>query len=86
MRELVDEDCTVRQRRSVRFPTAVLDETLEVWATQPMMGRGREELAPGVRSFAFGKYVVFFSPLPDGIDVVRVLHGARDIEATLSEE
>lgn len=57
-----------------------LDETLEVWATQPMMGRGREELAPGVRSFAFGKYVVFFSPLPDGIDVVRVLHGARDID------
>ena len=57
-----------------------LDETLELWATQPMMGRGREELAPGVRSFAFGKYVVFFSPLSDGIDVVRVLHGARDID------
>ncbi len=57
-----------------------LDETLQVWATQPMMGRARNELAAGVRSFAFGKYVVFFSALADGIDVVRVLHGARDID------
>jgi toxin ParE1/3/4 len=57
-----------------------LDETLGVWATQPMMGRARDELAPGVRSFAFGKYIVFFSSLPDGIDLVRVLHGARDID------
>jgi toxin ParE1/3/4 len=45
-----------------------------------MMGRARDALAPGVRSFAFGKYIVFFSPLPDGIDLVRVLHGARDID------
>ena len=34
-----------------------------------------------IRSLAFGRYVVFFEPLPDGIDVVRVLHGSRDIDA-----
>jgi len=28
----------------------------------------------------FGRYVVFFAPLIDGIDVVRVLHSARDID------
>lgn len=44
-------------------------------------GRSREELAPGLRSLAFGRYVVFYMPLPDGIDVVRVLHGSRDIDA-----
>lgn len=59
-----------------------LDEKLGLWATQPMMGRSRDELAPGLRSLAFGRYVVFFEPLPDGIDVVRVLHGSRDIDAT----
>ena len=26
-------------------------------------------------------YVVFYSPDPDGVVIVRVLHGARDIEA-----
>ncbi len=59
-----------------------LDEKFSLWATQPMMGRGRDELAPGIRSLVFGRYVVFFEPLPDGIDVVRVLHGSRDIDAS----
>jgi toxin ParE1/3/4 len=58
-----------------------LDEKLSLWATQPAMGRPRNELGAELRSFAFGLYVVFFQPLPDGIDVVRVLHGARDIDA-----
>lgn len=58
-----------------------LDEKLALWATQPMMGRGRDELSPGIRSQAFGRYVVFFQPLSQGIDVVRVLHGSRDMDA-----
>ena len=57
-----------------------LDRSLELWATQPMMGRERAELAPGLRSLPFGRYVVFFLPLEDGIDVVRVMHGSLDIE------
>lgn len=63
-----------------------LDEQVRVLATQPMMGRARDELAPGVRSFPFGRYVVFYVPLDDGIDVVRVLHGARDIDAVFNPE
>ena len=61
-----------------------LDRSLQLWATQPMMGRARDELAAGIRSLAFGRYVVFFAPLPEGIDIVRVLHGARDIDHTFS--
>jgi plasmid stabilization system protein ParE len=30
-------------------------------------------------AFAIGNYVIFYLPTQDGIDVVRVLHGARDI-------
>jgi toxin ParE1/3/4 len=58
-----------------------LDEKFALWATQPSMGRSRHELAKGLRSFAFGRYVVFFEPTPEGIDVVRVLHSSRDIES-----
>ena len=58
-----------------------LDEKLGLWATHPMMGRGRDELSSGIRSLAFGRYVVFFQPMEDGIDVVRVLHGSRDIDS-----
>ena len=58
-----------------------LDEKFALWATQPLMGRNRDELVPSVRSLAFGRYIVFYEPLPDGIDVVRVLHSSRDIDA-----
>jgi toxin ParE1/3/4 len=61
-----------------------LNDKMDLWATQPMMGRARDELSPGVRSLSFGRYVVFFAPLADGIDVVRVLHGSRDIDNTFT--
>ena len=61
-----------------------LDARLQLWATQPLIGSARDELAPGVRSMAFGRYVIFFAPINDGIDIVRVLHGSRDMDATFS--
>ncbi len=63
-----------------------LDEQFRLLATQPMMGRAREELAPGVRSFPVGQFVIFYVPLHDGIDVVRVLHGARDVGVMFDPE
>ena len=57
-----------------------LDRKLQLLATQPLMGRARDELAPGLRSFPFERYVIFYEPLKDGIVVVRVLHSARDID------
>src|SRR6201991_5105146 len=76
--DYIAEDSTVEADRWIDR----LDGTLALWATQPAMGRSRNELATGLRSLAFGRYVVFFEPLSDGIDVVRVLHGSRDIDAT----
>lgn len=63
-----------------------LDEKLRLLATQPMLGRARDELTVGIRSMPVGRYVVFYVPLEDGIDVVRVLHGARDIDLAFGEE
>lgn len=47
----------------------------------PRAGRAREELAPHLRSFPVEKYLVFYRPVRGGIEVIRVLHGARDIAA-----
>lgn len=57
----------------------LLDTKLTLLATQPEMGRARPELALGLRSFPIRRYVVFYRALRDGIEVVRVLHSARDI-------
>jgi len=63
-----------------------LDEKFGILATQPLMGRAREELAADLRSFPFGRYVIFYMPVQDGIDVVRVLHSARDVDAAFGEK
>ena len=62
------------------------EQTFERLAQTPGMGRRREELASGLRSFPVGNYVVFYRPIEDGIEVVRVLHGARNIENLFKSE
>lgn len=46
----------------------------------PEMGRERIELSPSMRSFPVGRYIIFYRPGELGVAIVRILHGARDIE------
>jgi toxin ParE1/3/4 len=48
-------------------------------AKMPHLGRLREELSSHLRSFPVGRYVIFYRPFDNGIEIVRVLHGARDL-------
>jgi toxin ParE1/3/4 len=43
--------------------------------------RARPELGEGLRSSAFKNYTIFFLVKGDEVLIVRVLHGARDINA-----
>jgi toxin ParE1/3/4 len=47
------------------------------------MGRARPELGADIRSFVANRYVLFYRPLSDpaGIQLIRGLHGARDVDA-----
>lgn len=58
----------------------LLDDKMKSLAQNPYLGRRREELMPGLRSFPVGRYVIFYIPRQEAIEVVRVLHGARDID------
>lgn len=62
-----------------------IDSSCQLLAMQPQAGRLRPELTPELRSFPVGRYMVFYQPQDDGIEVVRVLHSARDIES-ISED
>ena len=65
---------------------ALIDSQFRALARQPQMGRSRPELAADLHSFPFGRYVIFYVPRPKGVEIVRVLHGARDIESVLHDE
>jgi toxin ParE1/3/4 len=55
-------------------------------ANQPRQGRQRNDLGVGIRSVVVRRYVIFFRGTATGIDVMRVLHGSRDITADLFDE
>ena len=68
------------QSRNIAF--AFLDRigtTCQTYATQPEAGELCPDLGENIRRFTVGNYVVFYSPLSDGITVLRILHGNRDI-------
>jgi toxin ParE1/3/4 len=56
-----------------------IEQKCRLLATMPEMGRLRSELATNIGSWAVGESVIFYQPVPDGIIVVRVLQGSRDL-------
>lgn len=62
----------------------LLDEIEEICrklARFTSMGRNRAELHSGLQSFPVGKYLIFYTPINNGIEIIRVLHGMMDIDA-----
>ena len=53
-------------------------DSLREW---PHAGRSRDELRPGIRSMATEPHIIFYQLSQDGIEIVRVLHGRRDIDS-----
>jgi toxin ParE1/3/4 len=58
-----------------------LTERFVTLSRSPRAGRSRPEIEPGLRSFSFRNYVIFYSLTEEGLVIERVLHGSRDIEA-----
>jgi toxin ParE1/3/4 len=57
----------------------IIREKCELLSQQPGIGRDRSDVLYGLRGFPAVNYVIFYRPASEGIEVVRVLHGARDI-------
>ena len=85
-RESIKEIGRYIAKESGRFEVAreflqKIEAKCEQYARQPLMGEARPELGEGLRHFPVDSYVVIYEPLVDGIRVLLVIHGARDIPA-----
>jgi toxin ParE1/3/4 len=75
-----------RDEASADRMTSKILEACRAHARFPETGQSREDLAHGLRSFPVAPFVIFFRPLPDTIEVLRVLHGRRDVGRILRED
>ena len=52
----------------------------ETLARSPMIGRARPELREELRSFPYGAYLILYRIIDDGVEIVRVVHAARNLD------
>ncbi len=64
----------------------LIDQKCQLLAEFPLLGPACDELAVGLRYFTAGNYVIFYKPTELGIQVIRILHGARDLPAIFQSE
>ena len=65
---------------ALRFVTR-LEERCNRLAELPGMGRLRPDLGPELRGYTVPrtKYIVVYRQTPEGIEILRVVHGARSL-------
>lgn len=56
-----------------------IDERADLLAEMPGMGRVRDDLMISLRSYRVGNYLIFYRRIAEGIELVRVVHGSRDL-------
>lgn len=59
----------------------LLQKKCQALAEMPRMGRARPEFGEAVRSFPFGNFIIYYRPVENNIEILRVLRAARDLDA-----
>jgi len=78
--EIWDYIADDNERRADSF-IDLFDQKFQELSRHPNLGRSRDELEEGIRSFPVGKNVIFYRIMPEGLEIIRVLHGSRDLNA-----
>jgi len=66
-----------------------VEQELDLLRVHPFLGRRRHFRTPGLRSWRishFENYLLFYRPTDTFLEVVRLLHGARDLQKVFEQE
>lgn len=63
-----------------------LDDAVAILADYPELGPGRTDLGKGIRFFPVENWIIFYRVEPGWIEIIRILHAARDIAPDLLAE
>ena len=84
--ELAESDLTKIWAFIARFDPLAADRFLDTLrarcqklADAPERGRLRDDFAPGLRSHRVKDYFIYYFITVEGIEIARVVHGARDL-------
>lgn len=75
----------VSEAVAARFLSAI-HNTFNQLLPFPMMGASREQFAQGLRVVFHGAYAIYYTFNTDELFIIRVLHGSRDVAASIIEQ
>jgi toxin ParE1/3/4 len=55
-------------------------------ANFPNMGRSYDDIKPSLRGLSLAGYIIFYRIIDDGIEIIRVVSGYRDLESLFLED
>ncbi len=56
-----------------------IDARCALLAEHPQLGPERADIRPGLRYLVVERYVILYRTVEGGVEIVRVVHGARDL-------
>lgn len=62
---------------------SVLFKCFDELSVNPHLGRQRDEILPGLRSFPQGRHVVFYEIGPSTIEIIGIVHQSADVSRHL---
>lgn len=87
--EDINSICEYIARQNAKAASRIFDairERCKTVASFPNIGKSYSWLAPNLRGFVVENYIIFYYPRKDGIDVVKVVSGYRDLESLFLED
>ncbi len=57
----------------------VIDEKCNLLGENPKLGQAKPDISPQMRYFPVKNYLILYQEQPSGVEIVRVLHGSRDL-------
>ena len=60
-----------------------IENKCRLLSDNPKMGPTRDDIRAGMRIIPVGNYLIFYRLIERHVDIVRVLHGARDLKNIL---
>lgn len=77
-----------RESGSIEIADRLIDSITDrffLLANHPYVGRLREDLRPGLRSFPVGQYVIIYRIEDADVLILHVLHSHRDVQRMFHE-
>lgn len=69
---IANDNCMAADKMLSRF-----ESVFETLTEQPEFGAARSDIAPDLRHFPVGNYLVLYRIIEEGVEIMRVVHGSR---------